>query len=166
MASAQGHAPVIQVLIDAGARTAEGVYKGMSPLHIASQQGHLACVKVLTGFRPDTPGWTTFLAGATSKKELTASLARRSRRRPTGSRPKNELPKIFDRAYLESIWKFQQERYSDLHLKGGSKRCTALETAERSKKTDVTKLLRSMMVLSNQRKAVDKKMSATKGGKT
>ena len=39
------------------------------------------------------------------------------RHRPTGNRPKNKLSKIFDRAYIELIWKFQQERYSDLHLK-------------------------------------------------
>ena len=108
--------------------------------------GHLECVKLLTGFRPNTPGWTTFLAGATSKKELEASRIRRSRRRPTGSRPKNELPKIFDRAYLELIWKFQQERYSDLHLKD-DKGHTALDVAVANKKTDVAKLLRSMMVL-------------------
>ena len=26
-------------------------------------------------------------------------------------------PKIFDRAYLEQIWIFEQEHYSNLHLK-------------------------------------------------
>ena len=135
-------------------------------------------MKVLTGFRPNTPGWATFLAGATSKKELNASLARRSRRRPTGSRPKNELPKIFDRAYLEPIWKFQQERYSDLHLKSGAggpkaAECgalaghTPLELADHFKKTDVAKLLRGMMVLPKEgKKAVGEKTKTTKGGKT
>ena len=158
-ASQKDHPLVVQVLIDAGARSAELMFDGYAPLHIASHTGSLACVKVLTGFRPDTPGWATFLAGATSKKELEASRIRRSRRRPTGSRPKNELPKIFDRAYLELIWKFQQERYSDLHLKGGPRGETALETAVDEKKTDVAKLLRGMMVLPKE----DGSKKATKG---
>jgi serine/threonine-protein phosphatase 6 regulatory ankyrin repeat subunit B len=166
VASQKGHAPIVQVLIDAGARTAELMFKGIySPLHTATFNGHLECVKLLTGFRPNTPGWTTFLAGATSKKELEASLARRSRRRPTGSRPKNELPKIFDRAYLEPIWKFQQERYSDLHLTGGPRGETALEMAEVCKKIDVVKLLRGMMVLKEGKAVGEKEKKATKGGK-
>ena len=39
-------------------------------------------------------------------------------------------PKIFDRAYLEPIWKFQRERYSDLHLNAGGAGSTALDFAE------------------------------------
>ena len=140
------------MLIDAGARSAELMFDGYAPLHIASHTGSLACVKVLTGFRPDTPGWATFLAGATSKKELEASLA------PPGERPPSYLPKIFDRAYLEPIWKFQRERYSDLHLKDKYGR-TALDVAVANKKTDVAKLLRSMMVLPKE----DGSKKATKG---
>ena len=63
MASQKGHAPhhhVVQVLIDASARTAEPVFCGYSPLHVAARAGSLTCVNVLTGFRPNTPGWTTF----------------------------------------------------------------------------------------------------------
>ena len=125
----------------------------------------MECVKLIAGFRPSPPGWTTFpdLAGATSKKELEASLARRSR--PTGSRTKNELPKIFDRAYLEPIWQFQQERYSDLHLKNGYDDRTALELAVDEKKTDVAKLLRGMMVLPKEGKVAGEKKKETKGGK-
>ena len=98
-------------------------------MRITAVNGHLACVKLLAGFRPDMPTWTTFLTRSGSRRELQAYHALRSRRRPTGSRPKNELPKIFDRAYLEPIWKFQQERYSDLYLKSGDGD-TALEIAE------------------------------------
>ena len=152
-ASQKDHPLVVQVLIDAGARSAELMFDGYAPLHIASHTGSLACVKVLTGFRPDTPGWATFLAGATSKKELEASLA------PPGERPPSYLPKIFDRAYLEPIWKFQQERYSDLHLKHGTTGETALDKAVANKKTDVAKLLRSMMVLPKE----DGSKKATKG---
>ena len=148
------------MLIDAGARTAELMFNGaMSPLHAAAQDGHLECVKLLTGFRPDMPGWTTFLFGATSKKELEAYKS------PPANRPPTYLPKIFDRAYLEPIWKFQQERYSDLHLKDGQKGCTALEIADHFKKTDVAKLLRGMMVLSKEGKTIGEKKKATKGGK-
>jgi len=160
IASCNGHAPIVQVLIDAGARTAELMYKGtMSPLHVAAAKGNLECVKLLTGFRPDMPGWTTFLAGATSKKELEAYKS------PPANRPPTFLPKIFDRAYLELIWKFQQERYSDLHLKNGQDGLTALEIADHYKKTDVAKLLRGMMVLPNEGKAAGEKKAATKGGK-
>ena len=57
-------------------------------------------------------------------------------------------PKIFDRAYLEQIWIFEQEHYSNLHLKGGPAAShTALMIAEACKKTDVAKLLRGMLVL-------------------
>ena len=147
-------------MINAGARTAELMFKGKaSPLHVASAEGHLECVKLLTGFRPDMPGWTTFLFGATSKKELAAYKS------PPANRPPTYLPKIFDRAYLEPIWKFQQERYSDLHLKGGPRGETALEMAVAEKKTDVAKLLRGMMVLSKECKAISEKKKATKGGK-
>ena len=156
MASQYDHPLVVQVLIDAGARSAELMFDGYAPLHIASHTGSLACVKVLTGFRPDTPGWATFLAGATSKKELEASLA------PPGERPPSYLPKIFDRAYLEPIWKFQRERYSDLHLKDGKYGRTALDVAVANKKTDVAKLLRSMMVLPNE-DGSKKATEATKG---
>ena len=137
------------------------MFKGsFSPLHVAAEHGRLECVKLLTGFRPDIPGWTTFLAGATSKKELEASLA------PPGERPPSYLPKIFDRAYLEPIWKFQRERYSDLHLKTGDKHNeTALEIADHFKKTDVAKLLRSMMLPKEGKKAVGEKKAAPKGGK-
>jgi ankyrin repeat protein len=155
-ASLKDHPLVVQVLIDAGARSAELMFDGYAPLHIASHTGSLACVKVLTGFRPDTPGWATFLAGATSKKELEASLA------PPGERPPSYLPKIFDRAYLEPIWKFQRERYSDLHLKDGKYGRTALDVAVANKKTDVAKLLRSMMVLPNE-DGSKKATEATKG---
>ena len=162
IASQQGHAPIVQVLIDAGARTADLMYKGtFSPLHAAACIGHLECVMLLTGFRPDTPGWTTFLFGATSKKELAASLV------PPGERPPSYLPKIFDRVYLEPIWKFQQERYSDLHLKDGTTGLTALEIAVANKKTDVAKLLRGMMVLPKDgENGGEKKAATTKGGKT
>ena len=159
MASQEGNTSVVQVLIDAGARTAEPMFSGQSPLHVAARHGKLECVKLLVGFRPNTPGWTTFLAGATSKKELEAYHS------PPANRPPTYLPKIFDRAYLEPIWKFQQERYSDLHLKGGSRGETALEMADRYKKTDVAKLLRGMMVLPKDGAAVDEKKKATKGGK-
>ena len=145
-ASHNDHPLVVQVLIDAGARSAEPVFDGFSPLHAATKKGHMACVKVLTGFRPDTPGWATFLAGATSKKELEASLA------PPGERPPSYLPKIFDRAYLEPTWKFQRERYSDLHLKDNEGQ-TALDMAVANKKTDVAKLLRDRQ-LSMEKKAV------------
>jgi len=155
-ASQKDHPLVVQVLIDAGARSAELMFDGYAPLHIASHTGSLACVKVLTGFRPDTPGWATFLAGATSKKELEASLA------PPGERPPSYLPKIFDRAYLEPIWKFQRERYSDLHLKDGKYGRTALDVAVANKKTDVAKLLRSMMVLPKE-DGSKKATEATKG---
>ena len=73
---------------------------------------------------------------------------------------------IFDRAYLELIWKFQQERYSDLHLKNGHDDRTALEIAVDAKKTDVAKLLRGMMVLPKEGEgAVGEKKKAMKGGK-
>ena len=108
---------------------------------VAAVYGHLACVKVLTGFRPDTPAWTAFLTGSGSQHELEAYLA------PPANRPPTYLPKIFDRAYLEPIWKLQRERYSDLHLGNGEDGLTALEIAERNKKTEVAKLLRGMMVL-------------------
>ena len=52
------------------------------------------------------PTRTTFLAGATSKIELEACLP------PPANRPPTYLTKIFDRAYLEPIWKFQRERAS------------------------------------------------------
>jgi hypothetical protein len=42
---------------------------------------------------------------------------------------------------------------------------TALEIAARKKKTDVAKLLRSMMVLPNDGAAVGEKKKITKGGK-
>ena len=166
MASQQGHTPIVQVLIDAGARTAELMFNGSSmniaALHIAAGNGHLECVKLLTGFRPNTAAWITFLAGATSKKELEAYNS------PPANRPPTYLPKIFDRAYVELIWKFQQERYSDLHLETCDEDSkTALEIAEivdvvededdedevknalamNAKRADVAKLLRSMMVL-------------------
>ena len=115
------------------------------------------------------PTRTTFLAGATSKIELEACLP------PPANRPPTYLPKIFDRAYLEPIWKFQQERYSDLHLKDGQTGHTALEIAVAEKKTDVAKLLRGMMVLPNggevnskkkkEKKKKKKKKKSTKGGK-
>ena len=133
-------------------------------MRIAAANDHMACLKLLAGFRPDMPTWTTFPIRSGSRRELQAYHARRSRRRPTGSRPKNELPKIFDRAYLEPIWKFQQERYSDLHLKDGNGH-TALEIADRYKKTDMAKLLRSMMVLPKEGKVVGEKKNVAKGGK-
>ena len=37
---------------------------GSSPLHVAAASGHLACVEALTGFRPRTVAWLTFLIGA------------------------------------------------------------------------------------------------------
>ena len=58
-------------------------------MRITAVNGHLACVKLLAGFRPDMPTWTTFLTRSGSRRELQAYHARRSRRRPTGSRPKN-----------------------------------------------------------------------------
>ena len=161
-ASQDGHAPVVQVLLDAGARSAELISGGIvSPLHVATANGHLACVKLLTGFRPNPPGWTAFLAGATSKKELAAYLS------PPANRPPTYLPKIFDRAYLELIWKFQQERYSNLHLKGGPGAThTALMVAEACEQTDVAKLLRSMMVLKEGKVAGEKKKEPKLNGCT
>jgi ankyrin repeat protein len=37
---------------------------GSSPLHVAAASGHLACVEALTGFRPRTVAWLTFLVGS------------------------------------------------------------------------------------------------------
>ena len=76
---------------------------------------------------------------------------------------------LFDRAYLELIWKIQQVRYSDLHLKSNNKvngnSETALKMADHLKKT-VAKLLRGMMVLPKEGKKVGEGKAATKGGKT
>jgi ankyrin repeat protein len=116
------HLETVKVLLEAGA-VDQADESGSSALHIAAEQGNVEVVKLLTGFRPNPPGWTTFLAAATSKKELAASLA------PPGERPPMYLRKIFDRAYLEPIWKFQRERYSDVYLKNGDGE-TALEMAE------------------------------------
>jgi ankyrin repeat protein len=122
-AAAEGNSGIVQLLLHAGALSTNIVFDGYSPLHAAVLGDHLECVELLTGFRPNTPGWATFLAGASSKKELAAYLS------PPANRPPTYLPKIFDRAYLELIWKFQRERYSDLHLQNGHGGCTALQMA-------------------------------------
>jgi ankyrin repeat protein len=137
----KGHAPIVRLLLEAGARSTGLVHKdSWSPLHTAAAAGHLECVKLLTGFRPGTPAWITFLAGSGSPAELAAYLA------PPANRPPTFLPKIFDRMYLEPIWKFTRERFSDLHLKDG-KGYTALGAAEACNQKKTAKLLRSMMVM-------------------
>ena len=148
-ASSEGHPPAaVRVLLEAGACSAELMYKGKySPLHVAADQGHLECVKLLTGFRPNTAAWNTVLLGSKSECELKASLQRRSRRRPGGSRPAPCLPRIYKRDYLQVIWEFQRERYSDLYLKNGHNGMTALEMAELQGEAEVAALLRSLMVL-------------------
>ena len=64
-----------------------------------------------------------------------------------GSRPAPCLPRIYKRDYLQVIWEFQRERYSDLYLKNGHNGMTALEMAEHFGKNEVAALLRSLMVL-------------------
>ena len=65
IASQNGHAPAIRLLLEAGARSAELMFQGkVSPLHTAAEKGHLECVKLLTGSRPNTAAWTTFLIGS------------------------------------------------------------------------------------------------------
>ena len=64
-----------------------------------------------------------------------------------GSRPAPCLPRIYKRDYLQIIWEFQRERYSDLHLKNGFDGMTALEMAEVQGEAEVAALLRSLMVL-------------------
>ena len=124
------------------------MYQGVqTPLHVAAYQGHLECVKLLTGFRPNTAAWNTFLLGPKSTRELKASFQRRSRRRPTGSRPAPYLPRIYKRDYLQIIWELQRERYSDLHLKNGIDGRTTLEISERKGKDAAAALLRSTVTV-------------------
>ena len=129
VACQRGFTTIVVALITAGARTRHPMYKTYTPLMVASIMGHLEVVRALTGFIPNTKGWYTFLAGACSDGGFAALQTRRSPRRP-----KSYLPMIFNREYLELIWEFARERYSDLHMKGGRSNHTAQAMAVERKR--------------------------------
>jgi ankyrin repeat protein len=47
MASAKGHVPVVQALLQGGADVDKAADDGGTPLHMASQQGHVHVVQAL-----------------------------------------------------------------------------------------------------------------------
>jgi len=111
-------------------------------------------VEILTGFRRNRPAWGAFLMGTGSRQRRRDHHHHHARRVRQST---NELPKLHDRAYLERIWEYQKERFSDLHVRSGATGETALDIAVRLGREpanirtprweQVAKLLRGMVVL-------------------
>ena len=100
-AASDGNCGILQVLLEAGARSTNIVFDSYSPLHAAVLGDHRACVELLTGFRPDMPGWTTFLAGAMHVNERARDVSAVAPRKPPPLVPTKDLRPGVPRADLE-----------------------------------------------------------------
>ena len=125
IAAKRGLAPFVQVLLDAGARpwmpcvnTRSEVRRSQSPLHVATHYGHLDCVKLLIGFRPNSPGWTAFLVGSRPRPDLDegAHLPPPAERPSLQQQLLRRVHRSNEQQALRLIWAFQRERHSNLYL--------------------------------------------------
>ena len=141
IASENGEAEAVHVLLKAGANARVADSDGDTALHAAAKFGHLDVVRVLAERWPTNPlAWRMFLMGGGAASELQDYLA------PSPNQAtRNHLPRLYSKPdMMKEVYTYlYKPRYADLDQTDGVGN-TALQVAEAHGKEEVATLLREL----------------------